>query len=66
MNELETQFPKVFINIEGNIAIKTNAKLIDLFDAYSTIVHYIDGDVIIFLEELIKEKIKTNCKHNKK
>jgi len=66
MNELEIQFPKVFINIEGNIAIRTNAKLIDLFNAYTTIVHYIDEDVIIFLEELIREKIKNNCKHNKK
>jgi len=63
MNELIMQFPKVFIKIidEDNnemLGIKNNATLKDLFDVYSEIVHYIDGEIIIILEKLIKEKIE--------
>jgi len=47
------KFPKVFLEIKRNgeefIGIDRNAKLSDLFEAYSEIVHYIDGEVVIAL-----------------
>ena len=60
--DFERKFPKVFVtgvDKEGNevIGIRKNATLRDLFNAYSDLVHYIDGEIIIILEELIKEKI---------
>lgn len=35
-----------------------NASLKELFDAYSDIVHYVDGPTVKGLEELIGEKIE--------
>ena len=63
MNKLVENFPKVFVKgiDEHNneiFGINNNATLKDLFDVYSKIVHYIDGEIIIILEELIREKIE--------
>ena len=63
MSELLKKFPRVFvIGIDEHnneiCRIKTNATLKDLFDAYSEIVHSIDGEIIIILEELITKKIE--------
>ena len=73
MNELVEKFPKVFIKIidEHNhndemFAINNNARLEDLFDVYSKVVHYIDGEIIIILEKLIREKIEETTKNKEK
>jgi hypothetical protein len=59
MENLILKYPKVFRTIDNDyIAIKTDAKVSDLFEVYSDIVHYIDGEIIIILERIIKEKLK--------
>lgn len=55
------EFPKVFAIIKQDdremLGIRNDAELIDLFNAYSELVHYIDGQVIITLETLIKKEL---------
>ncbi len=58
----ERKFPKVFvigIDEDGDeiLGIRKSATLKDLFEAYSDLVHYIDGEVIVALENLIKKKL---------
>jgi len=65
------RFPNVFIDAkdtDGNrlIGIKLETTLSELFDAYSEIVHYIDGEVIIALENLIRRRIKMMEKNKEK
>ena len=60
--DYERKFPKVFItgiDKDGNevLGIRKSATLKDLFNAYSELVHYVDGQVIICLEEIIREEI---------
>jgi hypothetical protein len=52
--------PKVFGLDEKkkNLIIFHTAPLIDLFNAYSDIVHYMDGEIILILENLIRQKIR--------
>jgi len=71
MNELAIRFPKVFIRLTDKdnneiLGIRNDATLKDLFDVYSEIVHYIDGEVIIILENLIRKKILEITKKNNK
>ena len=71
MNELAIRFPKVFVRLTDKdnnemLGIRNDATLKDLFDVYSEIVHYIDGEVIIILENLIRKKILEITKKNNK
>lgn len=61
--EITRKYPKVFAilkdeNRNERIGINVNAPLKDLFNAYSDIVHYIDGPTVKGLEELIRKKIR--------
>ena len=63
MDILIQKFPDVFFDIKdtnGNelIAINRKATLSELFEAYSEIVHYIDGDIITVLENFIRKRIE--------
>ena len=63
MYELAAKHPKVFAIVtdeEGRkrLGVNANAPLEELFDAYSNIVHYVEGPTVQGLEELIREKIR--------
>ncbi len=56
-SELLENYPRIFTITKGKFVINCDASLLDLFEAYSEIVHYIDDDIVLTLEECIKQKI---------